>query len=299
MRVAITGATGLVGTALARALNSRGDTPVPFVRGAGKEAADAIPWDPAQGELDPARLEGIDAVVHLAGENVAGGRWTPERKRRIRDSRVQGTTLLARAIAACARPPKTLVSASAIGWYGDRRDALVDEGDPAGSGFLAEVCRDWEAATAPAVEAGLRVAILRIGVVLSPEGGALARMLPPFRLGLGGVPGDPDVYMSWVTLDDLVGIILHALDTPGLSGPMNAFAPDPVTSAEFTRTLAKVLRRPAFFHVPAFALRLGLGEMADGMLFMSVRGEPRRLVEAGYAFRHPRLEPALRSLLGK
>lgn len=295
MRVAISGATGLVGSALCRALEARGDTPVPLVRG--ESPGGGIPWDPALGILDPAALEGIDAVVHLAGENVAGGRWTTERKRRIRDSRVKGTTLIAGAMAACATPPKTLVSASAIGYYGDRGDAVVDESDQPGSGFLAEVCRDWEASTRPAADAGVRVAMLRIGLVLSPEGGALARMLPPFRLGLGGVPGDPSVYLSWVTLGDLVRIVLHVLDNPGVSGPMNAFSPHPVTSAEFTKTLAKVLRRPAFFHVPSFALRLALGEMADGMLFMSVRGKPQRLMDSGFAFEHAGLEDALRALL--
>jgi uncharacterized protein (TIGR01777 family) len=298
MRVAITGASGLVGTAVCRALEARGDETVVLVRGQVSDPARQIAWDPAAGRLTASELSGIDAVVHLAGENVAGGRWTAARKQRIRDSRVAGTKLIAEAMATCPDGPKVLVAASAIGYYGDRGAEVVKEEDPSGSGFLAEVCRDWEAATSAAAGAGIRVANLRIGLVLSPEGGALARMLPAFRLGLGGVPGDASVYLSWVSLDDLVGIVLHVLDRPDLSGPVNAFAPAPVTSGEFTRTLGRVLRRPAFFHVPAAALRLGLGEMADGMLFMSVRGVPQRLIDSGYAFRHPKLEGALRALLG-
>ena len=242
----------------------------------------------------------FDAVVHLAGENIASGRWNAARKAAIRDSRVNGTRFLCDALAGLARPPKTLVCASAVGYYGDRGEERLTEESPPGTGFLAEVCREWEAASAPAARKGIRVVALRIGMVLSPKGGALARMLPLFRAGLGGVIGGGRQYVSWVALDDLPGIILHALQRDDLRGPVNAVAPRPVTNREFTEALGKVLSRPTPLPVPAFALRLAVGgEMADALLLSSARGIPRRLEETGYRFRFAELSAALRHLLGK
>jgi uncharacterized protein (TIGR01777 family) len=251
-------------------------------------------------EVDPAGLEGFDAVLHLAGENVGSGRWTAARKAAIRDSRVDGTRLLCEALAVLARPPKTLVCASAIGIYGDRGEDALTEASPPGAGFLPGVCREWEAASGPASRKGIRVVALRIGMVLSPKGGALSRMLPLFRAGLGGVIGGGRQYVSWVALDDLPGIVLHALQCGDLSGPVNAVAPRPVTNREFTETLGRVLSRPTPLPVPAFALRLAVGgEMADALLLASARVVPKRLLDTGYSFRSPQLEPALRRLLGR
>jgi hypothetical protein len=253
-----------------------------------------------KGEVDAAGLEGLDAVVHLAGENVGSGRWTAARKAAIRDSRVDGTRLLCDTLAGLARPPKTLVCASAIGIYGDRGEEPLTEDSPVGAGFLAEVCREWEAAAANAAEKGIRVVHLRIGMVLSSKGGALPRMLPPFRAGLGGAFGGGRQYVSWVALDDLSLIILHALQCGDLSGPVNAVAPVPVTNREFTEALGKVLSRPTLFPVPAFALRLAVGrEMADALLLSSARVVPKRLEETGYPFRFRELPAALRHLLAR
>jgi uncharacterized protein (TIGR01777 family) len=248
--------------------------------------------------LDPESVSGYDVVVHLAGANIAAGRWTAERKRKIRDSRVDGTGLLARAIAAAPSPPRVLVCASAIGYYGDRGDMLLDEGTAAGSGFLADVGRAWEEAARPAAEAGIRVVNLRIGIVLTPSGGALPRMLVPFRLGLGGPLGDGRQYWSWITLRDLLGAILHAAATEELVGPVNAVAPAAVRNAEFSRVLGRVLRRPAFVRAPAFAIRLLLGEMGQELLLASTRVQPARLVASGFEYRDRDLEEALRHLLG-
>jgi uncharacterized protein (TIGR01777 family) len=250
--------------------------------------------------IDAGGLEGCDAVVHLAGENVGTGRWTAARKAAIRDSRVNGTRFLCDALAGLARPPKTLVCASAIGYYGDRGADVLTEESPPGAGFLPEVCREWEAASAPAAQKGIGVVALRIGMVLSPKGGALARMLPLFRAGLGGVIGGGRQYVSWVALDDLVGIVLHALQSGELRGPVNAVAPRPVTNREFTKALGDALSRPTPLPVPAFALRLAVGrEMADALLLASARAVPRRLEETGYRFRFPELPAALYHLLGK
>jgi len=251
-------------------------------------------------EVDAAGLEGLDAVIHLAGENVGSGRWTAARKAAIRDSRVNGTRLLCKTLAGLARPPKTLVCASAIGFYGDGGEDALTEESPAAAGFLPEVCREWEAASEPAARKGIRVVALRIGMVLSPKGGALARMLPPFRAGLGGVIGSGRQYVSWVALDDLVGIVLHTLQSGELRGPVNAVAPRPVTSRELTAALGKALSRPTPLPIPAFALRLAVGrEMADALLLASARVVPRRLEETGYRFRFPELPAALYHLLGK
>jgi hypothetical protein len=255
-------------------------------------------WDPEAGTLDLGALEGLDAVVNLAGENVAG-RWTEAKKVKILDSRVKATRLLSESLARLAKPPKVLVSASASGFYGDRADEVLREESTPGSLFLSEVCLQWEAATEPAARAGMRVTVLRIGVVLSAAGGALVRMLPPFKLGLGGRIGSGRQYLSWIAIDDLVGAILHALHTDALRGPVNAAAPSPVTNLEFTKTLGRVLKRPTMFPLPAFAARLAFGQMAQELLLSSTRMEPARLLAANYRFRFPELEPALCHLLGK
>jgi len=300
MRVSITGSTGLVGSEVVSVLSAEGHEVVRLVRREPAPGEKAVRWNPAQGEVDAAGLEGFDAVLHLAGENVGSGRWTAARKAAIRDSRVNGTRLLCDALAGLARPPKTLVCASAIGYYGDRGgESLTEESSP-GTGFLAGVSREWEAASASAARKGIRVVTLRIGVVLSSKGGALSRMLPLFRAGLGGVIGGGSQYLSWVALDDLPFIVLHALQCADLVGPVNVVTPHPVTNREFTQALGNALSRPTPFPVPAFALRLAVGrEMADALLLASARVFPRRLEATGYRFRFPELGEALRHLLGK
>jgi uncharacterized protein (TIGR01777 family) len=297
--IAVSGASGLIGTALVGELTRRGHHVTRMVR---REAGPGeISWDPALGRLNPGDLEGIDGVVHLAGENV-GVRWTGRRKARIRQSRVKGTRLLSETLARTQAGPRVLVSASAVGIYGDRGDQVLTEaskgGDPSHD-FLVSVARDWEAAADPARAAGIRVAHSRFGIVLSPRGGALKKMLLPFRLGLGGRLGDGSQWISWISIDDAVGAILHALSTDTLRGPVNATAPEPVTNRDFTRTLGRVLGRPTPFVMPAVALRLALGEMARGTLLASARVLPSRLLESGYRFRHPDLESALRHVLGR
>ncbi len=296
-RVAVTGATGLVGSALGDLLRANGRR-VHRVTRSPEPGSDDIGWDPAAGHLEVGALEGVDALVNLAGEPVFGLRWTESKKRAIRESRLRGTRLLAERAAALARPPRVLVSASAIGYYGDRGAARLVESDPPGEGFLADLCREWEAATAPAEKAGVRVVHLRIGLVLSREGGALATMLPAFKLGAGGRLGSGEQYMSWIALEDLIATIAFALERDDLRGAANATAPAPVTNAEFTRTLGRVLRRPTPLPVPAFALRLALGELAEEMLLASARVEPAALSAAGFGFRHATLEAALRAALG-
>jgi hypothetical protein len=301
MRIAVSGSTGLVGSEVVTVLSGAGHEVARLVRRApAHEEKSVLRWEPEKGEIDAVGLEGLDVVVHLAGENIASGRWTAARKAAIRDSRVKGTRLLCDTLAGLARPPKTLVCASAIGIYGDRGEDVLTEESPAAEGFLPGVCREWEAASGAAARKGIRVVALRIGMVLSPKGGALPRMLPLFRGGLGGVIGSGRQYVSWVALDDLPLILLHALQCGALSGPVNAVAPRPVTNREFTEALGKVLSRPTPLPVPAFALRLAVGrEMADALLLASARVVPRRLEETGYSFRYPELEGALRHLLAK
>ena len=299
LRVLVSGASGLVGSALVPFLTTAGHTVSRLVRDPSQRADDAILWDPARGTIEADRLAGFDAVVHLAGENIAGGRWTAARKAAIRDSRVAGTRLLASTLARRPDPPRVFVSASAIGYYGERGDERLGESAPPGVGFLPETCRDWEREVEPARAAGLRTAQLRIGLVLDPRGGALARMLTPFRLGVAGRLGSGRQWMSWISLDDLLGVIHRALVDERVSGPLNAVAPRPVTNAEFTATLARVLRRPAWLPAPAAALRLALGEMAQDLLLASIRVEPAALARLGHEFRHPALEGALRHMLGR
>jgi uncharacterized protein (TIGR01777 family) len=303
MKIIVTGSTGLIGTALVRSFLARGDQVTRVVRRTsqikGADGAALVQWDPAAGKIDARGLEGHDAAVHLAGENIAEGRWTESKKARIRDSRVQGTRLFAEALAGLSARPRTLISASATGYYGDRGDEILREDSAPGNDFLADVCRQWEAAADAARQSGIRVVHPRFGIVLSAEGGALAKMLMPFRLGVGGRIGDGKQYMSWIALDDVIEAIHHMLATETLTGPVNTVAPNPVTNAEFTRTLGRVLERPTLFHVPVFGLRLAFGEMADAALLSSARVEPARLLATNFKFAYPTLESALRHVLGR
>lgn len=296
-RVAITGASGLVGQGLAAFLGTGGHDVRKLVRG--PATGGDIRWDPGQRSIDAKALEGMDAVVHLAGESIASGRWSAETRKRILTSRTDGTRLLCETLAGLERKPSVLVSSSAIGFYGDRAGEVLDESSPAGDGFLADVCAQWEAATAPARDAGIRVVLLRTGIVLTPLGGALARMLPPFKLALGGPLGSGEQYMSWISHDDLLAAILHCIAKTELHGPVGATAPTPVTNAEFTRTLGEVLHRPARLAVPAVALRTLLGDMADALLLSSARVIPRRLLESGFVYRDADLHGALADMLGR
>ena len=295
--ILVSGSHGLIGAALTRELAAAGDTIVRLIRPDTAAAPGGIVWDPETDRIDTARLDGIDAVVHLAGESLAAGRWTAERKDRIRRSRVTGTAVLARALAGVSRPPRVLICASAVGYYGDRGDEVLSEVSGPGTGFLAELCRDWEAAASAARVAGIRVVHLRTGLVLSADGGMLPRVLPLFRYCLGGVIGSGRQYMSWITLNDEIGAIRHVLAHGELAGPVNLVAPGPVTNGEFTRILGRVVRRPTPLPVPAGLLRLAFGEFADEGLLASTRVSPARLIESGYTFRFPDLEQAFRALL--
>jgi len=301
VRVIITGATGLIGSALVRSLLADGHTVTRLGRGGAKGSASPgvadARWDPEKAVVPAEALEGHDAAVHLAGEPIAEGRWTDEKKRRIRESRVKGTRLFSETLAGLKQKPRVLVSASAVGFYGDRgAEVLVEESAPGGD-FLSVVCQEWEAAARPAAEAGIRLAHPRIGVVLDAEGGALPKMLTPFKLGVGGRLGDGRQYMSWITLADVVSVIRRLVEDEGLSGPFNAVSPNPVTNEEFTKALGRVLGRPTVFAVPRFALRLAFGETADAVLLVSQRAEPSRLKQTDFRFADPELEAALRRIL--
>ena len=299
MRVLISGSTGLIGQRLVDDLTRNGDTVVRLVRGASPVTGEKIQWSPATGDVDASRLEGFDAVIHLAGESIADGRWTEAKKKRIRDSRTIGTRHMSERLAKLAAPPKVFVSSSAIGYYGDRGETPVDETATPGSGFLPDVCRDWEDATQPAAARGIRVVLIRTGIVLDANGGALAKMKLPFSLGVGGRLGDGRQYMSWISLDDIVGAYRHAIATPSLSGPVNGVAPEAVTNSDFTRALGRALHRPTIFPVPQFAASLLLGEMADALLFSSQRIVPTRLLSTGYRFLHPDLDSSLKAALAQ
>ncbi|AEH10526.1 domain of unknown function DUF1731 [Candidatus Protofrankia datiscae] len=294
MDVVVSGASGLIGSALVPALRADGHTVRTLVRRPVRDGSE-IRWDPARGTLEPAALAGADAVVHLAGAGVGDHRWTARYRRRIRDSRVSGTTLLATAVAATHPRPRVLLSASATGWYGDTGDRPVDESEPRGSGFLAEVVADWEAATAAAEEAGVRVCHLRSGVVLSARGGALARQLPLFRRGLGGRLGSGRQWLSWITLADETAAIIFLLAADGLRGPVNLTSPAPVTNIAFAQALGAAVGRRAILPVPAAALRIALGGFADGGVLVSQRVLPHRLLDAGFTFSHPDIDTALRA----
>jgi uncharacterized protein (TIGR01777 family) len=298
MTVAVSGASGLVGSALTARLEAAGHTIKRLVRRAAQRPGE-ITWDPDRAAVDVDALRGLDAVIHLAGENIAKGRWTAEKKRRIRTSRVEGTRLLVDALTRLDAKPRVLVAASAIGYYGDRGGEKLDETAAPGDGFLAEVCRAWEAATTPAMDTGIRVVSARLGVVLAGNGGALGAILIPFKLGVGGPVGNGRQYMSWITIDDAARAFEFALTNERLSGPVNFVSPEPVTNAQFTKALGRVLRRPAVLPMPAFAARLALGQMADELLLASTRVVPSRLTDAGFPFEHPQIEPALRHVLGK
>ena len=300
MKVLVSGSTGLIGSALVGELSAGGYIVTRLLRSSPREKqGGTVHWDPGTGTVDSEGLGGHDAVVHLAGENIAGTSWSPERKKRIRDSRVAGTRLLCESLLRLERPPNTLVCASATGIYGDRGEEVLREESKPGKGFLAEVCREWEEATGEAARQGMRVVNLRIGMVLSQEGGALAKMLPAFRAGAGGRIGSGRQYMSWIALPDLVGVIRHAIATDSLAGPVNAVSPHPVTNREFTKTLGHVLGRPTVAFLPSFAARLLFGEMADELLLASARVEPAKLLASGYRFLLPEAEGAMRYLLGR
>jgi uncharacterized protein (TIGR01777 family) len=293
--IAITGSSGLIGSALRSRLEADGHAVVPIVRGEARPGS--ISWDPMAGRLDPADLEGLDGVVHLAGEGIGEKRWTDEQKRKVIESRSKGTALLAEALAATTQRPPVLVSGSAIGFYGDRGDEQLTETSGPGTGFLTEICQAWEAGTAAAEAAGIRVAHLRTGIVLAPKGGALGKMLPLFKLGVGGRFGSGRQWMSWISLEDEVDAIRFLL-AHEVSGPVNATAPNPVTNAVFAKALGASLHRPSIVPVPAFGPRLLLGrELADQLLFASQRVHPDALIDAGYEFTHPDLAGALAAVV--
>lgn len=300
MRIAITGSSGLIGSALVAVFARSGHTITRVVRSAAARDPHhrTVVWDPSTGVIDPAGLDAHDAVIHLAGADIAAGRWTPQRKRLIRDSRIRGTHLLCNTLASLKHKPRVLLSASGVGYYGNHEpDDRVDESSPRGIGFLADLTRDWEQATTPAQAASIRVVHTRFGIVLSPRGGALAKMLPAFRMGLGGTIGSGRQMMSWIAVDDVPAVMLHIIAHEALSGPVNVVSPHAVSNSEFTRTLGRVLGRPTLLPLPGFAARLMFGEMADALLLGGACVIPRRLEESGFRFAYPRLEQALQHLL--
>ena len=298
MKILIGGSHGLVGTALIKSLEAQGHEIFRLVRHAPTSKTE-VEWSPDRYSIALARIEGFDAVVNLAGESIAEGRWTDDKKRRIRESRVKGTKLLGDALANLTVPPKSFVCASAIGYYGNRGDELLTESSAPGDNFLAKVCAEWEDATALATEKGIRVVNARFGVILDANGGALKKMVPPFRMGVGGKIGSGKQWMSWIALDDVIGGIQFALANDSMKGPVNFVAPVPVTNAEFTKTLGKVLSRPTIFPIPAFAIKLLFGEMGEALLLGGQRVAPERLVAEGFEFSYPQLDPALAHILAK
>ena len=296
MKIAIAGGSGLVGSALIPILQSDGNQITRLVRSSPKPGE--IEWHPNQDKVSALNLEGFEAIINLAGENIAGGRWTDDQKRKIRDSRMNGTHLLSEAIAQMKSKPRVFICASATGIYGDRDDETLDEQSESGGGFLAGVCREWEQATQPASKAGVRVVNLRMGPILARDGGMLSKLLTPFKMGMGGKVGSGKQYISWVALDDAVNAIKLAIDDESIHGPINIVSPNPVTNEEFTKTLGHVLNRPTALAMPAFAARLAFGEMADEMLLASQKVMPKRLSQAGFQFQYPTLESAMRKYIG-
>ena len=294
LRVLISGGSGLVGGALHPYLGDRGHPVQHLVRRTPRPQSGEIAWDPATGSIDAGALEGFDAVIHLSGQNIAAARWSAPVKQGLRESRVQSTALLSRTLAGLTRKPRVMVSASAIGFYGNRGDETLTEDAPPGAGFLPDLCRQWEAAAAPAGDAGIRVVYPRIGVVLAQRGGALKSLLTPFKLGLGGIVGSGRQYWSWISLDDLLAVIHRCLVDDNLAGPVNAVAPEPATNRQFTKTLGRVLHRPTLLPLPAFAVRLALGEMGRTLLLEGARVVPAKLQSAGFTFQYADLESALR-----
>ena len=299
MKILVSGSHGLVGKALTHSLTDDSHEVVRLVRRERALGAPEVEWYPDQGRIDAAHLEGIEAVIHLAGDNIAGGRWTAQKKRTIRESRVQGTLLLSETLASLSRPPAVFISASAIGFYGNRGDELLNETSRPGKDFLANVCVDWEAATISAAEKGIRTVHTRFGIILDEREGALAKMLPPFRAGIGGKIGGGNQWMSWIALEDVVAALKFLLADGTIQGPVNVVAPNPVTNAEFTTTLGRVLSRPTIIPMPAFAARLAFGEMADALLLSSQRVDPAVLEDNGFLFSWPTLEPAIKHILNR
>lgn len=297
MKILISGSHGLVGKALYSSLTNDGHEVLRLVRRERLYGSPEVEWDPKRGVIDHEHLEGLTAVVHLAGESIAEGRWTAEKKQRIRDSRVQGTELLSEALAKLSHPPASFVCASAIGFYGDRDQEILTETSGPGTGFLSDVCVEWENATQSSAAKGIVVVNLRFGIILSVDGGALAKMLTPFRMGVGGRVGSGKQWMSWIVLADVLGAIKFILNAKSLSGPINIVSPNPVTNDEFTRKLGEALSRPTLLSMPAFGARLLFGEMAEALLLSSQRVEPTKLTQAGYDFLEPGLAGALRSIL--
>ncbi len=297
--ILVSGASGIVGSSLVPFLTTGGHRVIRLVRKTPAPGTDEVFWNPISGQLDPKDLEGTDTVIHLAGENIGQGRWTPEKKKRIIESRTRGTELVARKIAELDSPPEVMICASAIGYYGNRDTCTLTENDSPGDDFISDVCEQWETAAMPAVRKGIRVVFMRIGIALTPAGGALERLLLPFQMGLGGKIGTGEQFMSWIGMDDVIGAIHHAIVNEHLEGPVNVVAPHPVSNLEFTKTLGKVLSRPTSLSVPSLAIRMAFGEMGREIPLSSTRVKPKKLLETGYRFHDPNLEDALSHLLGK
>lgn len=293
----VTGASGLIGQALLAHLREKGHQVFPAIRTTKPIEGEVIRWDPERGFIDYRDLEGVEVFINLAGESIADGRWTSEKKERIRRSRVESTNFLAQIAASLEKKPRLFINASAIGFYGSQGDSILTESSPQGSGFLAEVCQEWEEATHYARREGIRTCQIRFGMVLSPKGGALPKMLPPFRMGLGGKMGNGKQWWSWIALEDAVRAIQHVIDQPDLEGPINVVSPFPVTNSEFTQTLGHILQRPTFLPFPAPFARIAFGEMADELLLASQRALPDKLLKTGFSFTLPKLDVALQALL--
>jgi len=299
MTVIVTGASGVIGSTLIPFLTTGGHRVIRLVRNSSELSQDELFWDPLSGSLNTESIENIDAVIHLAGENIGSGRWTQKKKRKIIESRVKGTELVTKKLSSLERPPKVIICASAIGYYGDRGDQILNENDESGSDFISSVCSMWEKAAHPALERNIRTIFLRIGIVLTPLGGALKRLLLPFKLCAGGKIGNGTQYMSWIDMEDVLGSISHILTNKSIDGPVNIVAPTPVTNLEFTKTLGRVMARPTPVTIPSTAVKLAFGEMGKEILLSSTRVMPEKLLKTGYRFNTPYLDTAIRQMLGK